>query len=299
MLVDIRAWDTMGEISVLVVVATGVASLLFVTGRNGRRARGCVESRERRKGREPQARARRPASAHAARSAGCSRQHAGCSPAAPSPRPTARILLEVLVRLLFHPAIIVSVYLLFVGHNAPGGGFAGGLLAGLALVARYLAGGRYELGEAVPDRRGQAARRRASLLAVGTALGSLFFGGEMLDSAYFEARCFRARAPVVRHVDASSTSACTSSSSAWCSTSCAASAARSTVSRSEAERRRASPETSSRRVRPRDERLADPRRADGRHVRRRRLRDARAQPHPRAHRLPARRQRDEPAHPAS
>ena len=33
MLVDIRAWDTMGEISVLIVVATGVASLLFVSGR--------------------------------------------------------------------------------------------------------------------------------------------------------------------------------------------------------------------------------------------------------------------------
>ena len=33
-LVDIRAWDTMGEISVLVVAATGVASLIFlVTGR--------------------------------------------------------------------------------------------------------------------------------------------------------------------------------------------------------------------------------------------------------------------------
>ena len=35
MLVDIRAWDTMGEISVLVVVATGVASLIFLTGRAG------------------------------------------------------------------------------------------------------------------------------------------------------------------------------------------------------------------------------------------------------------------------
>ncbi len=33
-LVDIRAWDTMGEISVLMVAATGVASLIFqITGR--------------------------------------------------------------------------------------------------------------------------------------------------------------------------------------------------------------------------------------------------------------------------
>ena len=35
MLVDIRAWDTLGEISVLVAVATGVASLIFVSGRTG------------------------------------------------------------------------------------------------------------------------------------------------------------------------------------------------------------------------------------------------------------------------
>ena len=32
-LVDIRAWDTLGEISVLVVAATGVASLIFIRRR--------------------------------------------------------------------------------------------------------------------------------------------------------------------------------------------------------------------------------------------------------------------------
>ena len=46
--------------------------------------------------------------------------------------------------------MVFSLYLLFAGHNEPGGGFAGGLVAGLALVLRYLAGGRYELGEAAP-----------------------------------------------------------------------------------------------------------------------------------------------------
>ena len=34
-LVDIRAWDTLGEISVLVVAATGVASLVFLRRRTG------------------------------------------------------------------------------------------------------------------------------------------------------------------------------------------------------------------------------------------------------------------------
>ena len=32
-LVDIRAWDTLGEIAVLVVAATGVASLIFIRSR--------------------------------------------------------------------------------------------------------------------------------------------------------------------------------------------------------------------------------------------------------------------------
>ncbi len=34
-LVDIRAWDTLGEISLLVVAATGVASLVFLRRRTG------------------------------------------------------------------------------------------------------------------------------------------------------------------------------------------------------------------------------------------------------------------------
>jgi len=90
------------------------------------------------------------------------------------------------VRLLFHPAIIVSIYLLFAGHNLPGGGFAGGLLAGLALVARYLAGGRYELGEAAPIDPGKILGLGV-VLAVGTAVASLFVTGIPLESAYFEA----------------------------------------------------------------------------------------------------------------
>jgi multicomponent Na+:H+ antiporter subunit A len=87
------------------------------------------------------------------------------------------------VRLLFHPAIIVSVFLLFAGHTGPGGGFAGGLLAGLALVARYLAGGRYELGEAAPLDPGKILGLGV-ILAVGTAVASLFVTGIPLQSAY-------------------------------------------------------------------------------------------------------------------
>jgi multicomponent Na+:H+ antiporter subunit A len=181
-LVDIRAWDTMGEIAVLVVVATGIASLLFVTGRAGPIPR-LVGSRQQRRGQN--------------------RRRVLVDPLAPGPEASSSrmswllagralapdhrsVLLEVLVRLLFHPAILVSVYFLFVGHNAPGGGFAGGLLAGLALVARYLAGGRYELAEAIPIDAGKILGAGIAL-AAGCAAVSLFFGAETLTSAYFEA----------------------------------------------------------------------------------------------------------------
>lgn len=55
-----------------------------------------------------------------------------------------------MARLLFHPILILSVYLLFCAENMPGGGFVAGLVAGVALITRYLAGGRFELAEAAP-----------------------------------------------------------------------------------------------------------------------------------------------------
>ncbi len=181
MLVDIRAWDTMGEISVLIVVATGVASLLFVSGRNADVPR-LRESRRRRSllhRRTIVADPAAPSEGHAV-----TRQSWLLAGRTVDDKDRS-IMLEVLVRLLFHPAIIVSVYLLIAGHNAPGGGFAGGLLAGLALVSRYLAGGRYELGEAVPVDPGKILGL-GIVLAVGMAVVSLFFGGIPLESAYVE-----------------------------------------------------------------------------------------------------------------
>ena len=124
-LVDIRAWDTLGEISLLVVAATGVASLVFLRGRTGGvdRAGGDVLA-------APDA-----AGARAPRG----RWLAASATLDPERR---SVVLEVVTRILFHTILVFSLYLLFSGHNAPGGGFAGGLVAGLALVLRYLAGGR-------------------------------------------------------------------------------------------------------------------------------------------------------------
>jgi multicomponent Na+:H+ antiporter subunit A len=182
MLVDIRAWDTMGEISVLIVVATGVASLLFVSGRSEEMPR----LRESRKRRSPKNRRRVVADPHASSAGHAVARQSWLLGGRTQAAENRSILIEVLVRLLFHPAIIVSIYLLFAGHNLPGGGFAGGLLAGLALVARYLAGGRYELGEAVPIDPGKLLGL-GMVLAVGSAVVPLFVTGTPLQSAYFEA----------------------------------------------------------------------------------------------------------------
>ncbi len=55
------------------------------------------------------------------------------------------MILDVVVRAEFHVLLVVSVYLLFAGHNAPGGGFVGGLVAASACALRMAAHGPAEL----------------------------------------------------------------------------------------------------------------------------------------------------------
>ncbi len=73
------------------------------------------------------------------------------------------------------------MFLLFSGHNQPGGGFAAGLVVGIALVVRYLAGGRYELGEAAPVHPGLLLGT-GLFLSAGVGLGALLAGGSVLQS---------------------------------------------------------------------------------------------------------------------
>jgi len=95
------------------------------------------------------------------------------------------LVLEITTRLLFPTMMVLSVYFFFAGHNAPGGGFAGGLTAGLALVLRYLAGGRYELGEALPVEAGHILGA-GLIFSAGTAIVSMLLGAPVLSSATLE-----------------------------------------------------------------------------------------------------------------
>lgn len=170
-LVDLRGWDTMGELSVVIAAATGVASLIFL------RTRADDLPRVSRRRQRESIRERRAAAEVSGRG---SWLLAGRTLA---PR-NRSILLEVVVRLLFHALIVVSLYLLLVGHNSVGGGFAGGLVAGLALVARYLAGGRHELAVAAPFDAGRTLGVGLAL-AAGTAAVPLVLGLSPLTSGWF------------------------------------------------------------------------------------------------------------------
>jgi multicomponent Na+:H+ antiporter subunit A len=167
-LVDIRAWDTLGEISLLVVAATGVASLVFLRRRTGTvdrldAVRGAGDERTSRRAPRGQWLAASVALAPERRS----------------------VVLEVVTRVLFHTIVVFSLFLLFSGHNQPGGGFAGGLVAGMALVLRYLAGGRYELGEAAPVDPGLLLGV-GLLFAGGTGVVGLMLGADVLQTAILE-----------------------------------------------------------------------------------------------------------------
>ena len=93
------------------------------------------------------------------------------------------VILETCVRLLFHTVLVFGVYLLFAGHNQPGGGFVGGLVAGTAFVLRYVAGGRAELRASVPVDPG-IPLGVGVLLATLTGMGSWLFGADFLSSNY-------------------------------------------------------------------------------------------------------------------
>ena len=96
------------------------------------------------------------------------------------------LILDVVVRLVFHSALLLGVFLLFTGHNRPGGGFVGGLVVGAAISLRYVAGGIEEVRATLPV-------RPWTLLGTGlatatlTALLPLIFGRELMQHAKLNA----------------------------------------------------------------------------------------------------------------
>nr|WP_255711456.1 MULTISPECIES: Na+/H+ antiporter subunit A [unclassified Corynebacterium] len=159
LLVDLRAADTFGETLVLVVAATGIASLIFGTFHFDPESRRPTLSTTK---------ARWLASGVETETA-----------------QNRSILVDVVTRLLFPSMMLLSAYFFFSGHNAPGGGFAGGLVAALALTLRYLAGGRREAEETLPVHPGKVLGI-GIMFTTAAAVAPMFFGMPPLTSSYAE-----------------------------------------------------------------------------------------------------------------
>jgi len=154
-LVDFRGFDTLGEITVLAVAAIGVVNLVGVARREQRRKRladGIDLG-------DPEASATDRADRLRFRS----------------------VVLSTTARGLAPMLAVLAVFVAARGHNAPGGGFAGGLILSAAVILGYLAEGR----------RGFDPRRVPPLLLVGVGLAvavavavtPLLFGDALLESA--------------------------------------------------------------------------------------------------------------------
>lgn len=142
-LVDFRGFDTLGEITVLAIAALGIHSML-----------------------------ERVNLSHL--------QHLATRKLATDRHP---LVLATLTRPLLPMAFLVSVFLFLRGHNAPGGGFIGGLVLSIALILQYIASG----GKWTRDRIRVGYH---ALIAVGvgiatlTGLGGLLFDVPFLSQTY-------------------------------------------------------------------------------------------------------------------
>lgn len=154
MLVDFRGFDTMGEITVLGVVALTVFGLL-------RRFRPAVDSADR-----PEQQRLLDGNAEGQR--------------------VADDFLRIpalIMTWLFPVVILVAIYMLLRGHDLPGGGFIAGIIMSLAFILQYMANGTRWVEE----------RLRVLpvlwigwglLLAMLTGLGAMALGAPFLTSAF-------------------------------------------------------------------------------------------------------------------
>lgn len=95
------------------------------------------------------------------------------------------LILDTTVRLVFDAVLVFSVYLLFAGHNQPGGGFVGGLVAAAGIALRYIAGGLGDVRNLLPIRPWTFLSLGLAL-AVGSAIVPLLTGGGPLDQGAVE-----------------------------------------------------------------------------------------------------------------
>ena len=166
-LVDFRAFDTMGEITVLATAAIGVRALLRL---------GLAE---------------------------------GSDVESPRDAPLTSTIFRTAARLLMPLLLLFSVFLLLRGHNEPGGGFVGGLVAAAAFALYAIAFGVERARQALLVKP-LTLLGAGLLIALGSGVPAALRGQPFMTAQW-------ALGPVAaRHACDCSTSACFSSSRGWC-----------------------------------------------------------------------------------
>ncbi len=160
MLVDFRGFDTLGEITVLGIVALTVYALL-------RRFRPAPESMD------------LPAQQRAL-PADLATDLVNAQTAADTARGYL-LVPAVLVRLVLPIAGVIGVYLFMRGHNEPGGGFVAGLVVSTAFILQYIVSGTQwvEANMRLPPVRWISA---GLLIATATGLGAIVMGYPFLTT---------------------------------------------------------------------------------------------------------------------
>ncbi|WP_379923213.1 monovalent cation/H+ antiporter subunit A [Erythrobacter sp. R86502] len=147
-LVDFRAFDTLGEIIVLGIAGLGIYALLETTavGEAGSRLRGWREDM-----------------IHS-----------------PERHPT---MLVAASRIVLPLTLTVGIYLFLRGHNQPGGGFIAALVVAIAFLIQYLAAG-FDWSHARKRFGEHQLIGWGVLTAMATGLGSVIFGANFLTSTF-------------------------------------------------------------------------------------------------------------------
>jgi multicomponent K+:H+ antiporter subunit A len=146
-IVDCRGFDTLGEITVLGVVAIAVYSLL----RRFRPARESIGPPTARRG----------------------QSEAGAA--------EDLLVPSLIMRAMFPAIAMLSAYLLLRGHNLPGGGFAAGLVLAVGVILQYMAQGTHRTEERLRIRPLNW-MGAGLLLAAATGAGSWLFAHPFLTS---------------------------------------------------------------------------------------------------------------------
>ncbi len=165
LLVDFRAFDTLGEITVLSVAAVGVYALLKL-----RRSSGAAD---------PAYHAAGEASpgdpAHAPKEGGNSPKRTRDLARLAGGRATTSFILRPATRLLLPLLLLFSLFLLLRGHNEPGGGFSAALVAASAFILYRFAFGARATRRALPGST-LALSGAGLLVALGSGVLSLLEG---------------------------------------------------------------------------------------------------------------------------